>query len=54
MNNFDQADQKPIEQNVENPIEIDELRDIRFENVVFRHKSAHYNAIDGISFQVRP
>lgn len=50
---FDQLMQKPIEQNVEHPIEIDELSDIRFENVVFRHKTAQYNAIDGISFQVK-
>jgi ATP-binding cassette subfamily B protein len=45
--------QKPIEQNVENPIEVDELSDIRFENVVFCHKTAHYNAVDGISFEVK-
>ena len=37
----------------ENPIEIDELNDIRFEDVVFRHKTARYNAIDGISFHVK-
>ncbi|MFA5332255.1 MAG: ABC transporter ATP-binding protein [Methanoregula sp.] len=53
VNYFDRLMQKPIEQNVENPIEIDELHDIRFENVVFRHKTAHYNAIDGISFSVK-
>ncbi|MDD1702775.1 MAG: ABC transporter ATP-binding protein/permease [Methanoregula sp.] len=53
VNYFDQLMQKPIEQNVENPIEIDELRDIRFENVVFRHKTAHYNALDGVSFEVK-
>jgi ATP-binding cassette subfamily B protein len=53
VNNFDQLMQKPIEQNVENPIEVDELRDIRFENVVFRHKNAHYDAVDGISFKVK-
>jgi ATP-binding cassette subfamily B protein len=53
VNNFDQLMQKPTEQNVENPIEVDELSSIRFENVVFRHKSAHYDAIDGISFEVK-
>ncbi len=50
---FDELMQKPIEQNVEHPVEIDELSDIRFENVVFRHKTAHYNAVDGISFEVK-
>jgi len=53
VNNFDQLMQKPIERNPENAIGIDELHDIRFEDVVFRHKTAHYNAIDGISFEVR-
>jgi ATP-binding cassette subfamily B protein len=53
VSNFDHLMQKPIEQNVENPIEVDELSDIRFENVVFCHKTAHYNAVDGISFEVK-
>jgi len=52
VNNFDHLMQKPIEKSPQNPIVIDELHDIRFENVVFRHKSAQYNAIDGISFYV--
>ena len=53
VNNFDQLMQKPTEQNVENPIEVDELSTVRFENVVFRHKNAHYDAVDGISFEVK-
>ena len=53
VGNFDQLMQRRIEERPENPIEIDELGDIRFEEVVFRHKSARYNAIDGISFQVK-
>jgi ATP-binding cassette subfamily B protein len=53
VNNFDQLMKKPIEERPENPIEIDELNDIRFEDVVFRHKTANYNAIDGISFHVK-
>lgn len=53
VRNFHQLMQKPIEQRPENPIEIDELNDIRFEEVVFRHRSAGYNAIDGISFHVQ-
>jgi ATP-binding cassette subfamily B protein len=52
VNNFDQLMKEPIEQRPENPIEIDELRNIRFEDVVFRHKTAQSNAIDGISFDV--
>jgi len=53
INTFDRLMQKPIEQRPENPMEIGELSDIRFENVVFRHKTAQCNAIDGISFQVK-
>jgi ATP-binding cassette subfamily B protein len=53
LHNFDQLMQKPVEERPENPIEINELADIRFEEVVFRHKSARYNAIDGISFHVK-
>jgi ATP-binding cassette, subfamily B, bacterial len=53
INTFDRLMEKPIEQRPENPMEIGELSDIRFENVVFRHKTAQCNAIDGISFQVK-
>jgi len=53
VNSFDKLMQKPIERSPENPIEIDELSEIRFENVVFRHKTSNYNAVDGISFRVR-
>jgi ATP-binding cassette, subfamily B, bacterial len=50
---FDHLMERPIEQNVENPIEVDDLREIRFDKVVFRHKTVQYNAIDGLSFTVR-
>jgi ATP-binding cassette subfamily B protein len=53
VRNFDQLMQKPVEERPENPIEIDELSDIRFEDVVFHHKTASFNAIDGISFHVK-
>jgi ATP-binding cassette subfamily B protein len=53
VSNFHLLMQKPIEEPPENPIEITELDDIRFEDVVFRHKTAGYNAIDGISFHVK-
>ena len=53
LQNFDQLMQKPIEQRPENPIEIHELNQMRFENVVFRHQSALQNSIDGISFSVQ-
>lgn len=52
IKNFDRLMQKPIEQRPENPVEIGPLESLRFEEVVFRHKTAGYNAIDGISFSV--
>jgi ATP-binding cassette, subfamily B, bacterial len=50
IGSFDQLMHKPVEQRPENPVEIGLLRNIRFNNVVFQHKTAGYNAIDGISF----
>ncbi|MDI3319768.1 ABC transporter ATP-binding protein [Pinibacter soli] len=53
INSFDVLMHKTVEQRPENPVEIGDLQDLRFEEVVFRHKTANYNAIDGISFDVR-
>jgi ATP-binding cassette subfamily B protein len=53
VNSFDQLMQKPIEQNPEKPVIIDELHAIKFKDVVFRHKTAPFNAVDGISFEVK-
>lgn len=52
IKNFDRLMHKPIEQRPENPVEIGPLDSLRFEEVVFRHKTAGYNAIDGITFAV--
>jgi ATP-binding cassette, subfamily B, bacterial len=49
---FDKLLKKPIEQRPEEPVDIGPLDELKFENVIFRHKSATQNAIDGISFQV--
>ncbi len=53
LNNFDRLMHKPVEQRPENSIEVGELRHLKFENVIFRHKTAGYNAIDGISFTIK-
>ncbi|MDD4108051.1 MAG: ABC transporter ATP-binding protein, partial [Prolixibacteraceae bacterium] len=53
VHNFDQLMSKPVEKRPENPVEIGRLQDIRFQNVVFRHKTATTNAIDDISFRVQ-
>lgn len=52
ITNFDQLMKKPIELRPAYPVEVGSIRSLRFENVVFRHKTAKDNAIDNISFQV--
>lgn len=53
VSNFDQLMSKPIEQRPEQPVDIGDLSVIRFRDVVFHHKTAAHNAIDGIGFEVR-
>ncbi|EDM36115.1 putative ABC-transporter membrane-spanning ATP-binding component [Pedobacter sp. BAL39] len=53
LKTFDRLMQKPIETRPENSIELDDLEKLEFQQVIFRHKTAGYNAIDGISFQVQ-
>jgi ATP-binding cassette subfamily B protein len=53
INSFDLLMKKPIEQRPEKPVEIGDLDNLHFKNVVFRHKTAGYNAIDDISFGVK-
>ena len=50
LNSFAQLMEKPIERNPELPQEVGPLERLRFEEVVFRHKGANQNAIDGVSF----
>jgi ATP-binding cassette subfamily B protein len=52
INNFDQLMNKPIEQRPEAPEEIGPLKSIGFNDVIFRHKTANINAINGVSFKV--
>ncbi|CAM4385683.1 ATP-binding cassette, subfamily B [Pedobacter westerhofensis] len=52
LNTFDILMGKPVETRPENPIEFGTLENLDFKNVVFRHKTANYNAIDGISFDI--
>ncbi|GAB3543731.1 ABC transporter ATP-binding protein [Spirosoma fluminis] len=51
LNSFAQLMQKPIERNPESPVEVGPIERLRFANVVFRHKGAGQNAIDGVSFE---
>lgn len=53
LRNFDELMHKPIETRPPEPVEIGPLEQLRFQEVVFRHKDADYNAIDGISFTAK-
>jgi ATP-binding cassette subfamily B protein len=53
LNNFDRLMKRPVEQRPENSIELGKLESLRFDQVVFRHKTAGYNAIDNISFSIK-
>lgn len=50
---FDKLMRKPVERRPEHPTELGVLSEIVFDRVVFRHKTAAYNAIDDISIRVR-
>ena len=52
ISNFDQLMQKPIERRPDSPVDTGDLVQIEFDNVIFRHKTANINAIDGVSFNV--
>jgi ATP-binding cassette subfamily B protein len=52
LKTFDHLMQQPVEQRPDSSVELGDLTQLRFENVVFRHKTAGYNAIDGISFSL--
>lgn len=54
LKSFDRLMNKSIEQRPENSIEIGKLESLQFDEVVFKHKTANYNAIDGISFTIKP
>ncbi|GGH62325.1 ATP-binding cassette subfamily B protein [Filimonas zeae] len=50
---FDKLMHQPVEQKPEEPVEIGPLEELRFDAVVFRHKTATQNSIDEISFTVK-
>ncbi|RYD56610.1 MAG: ABC transporter ATP-binding protein [Sphingobacteriales bacterium] len=50
LQNFHKLMQQPIETRPEDPVEIGDISDLEFRDVVFRHKDAGTNALDGVSF----
>ncbi|MEO6173737.1 MAG: ABC transporter ATP-binding protein [Flavobacterium circumlabens] len=52
LKTFDRLMNRPIETRPENSVEVDQLESLEFKNVIFKHKTAGYNAIDDISFKI--
>lgn len=52
LQNFDELMQRPTEQKPKDAITVGPLRSLSFEHVIFRHKTAHNNAVDDLSFTV--
>jgi len=52
LKTFDNLMQKRIEVRPDDSVELDGLERLEFRNVVFRHRTAGYNAIDDISFEI--
>jgi ATP-binding cassette subfamily B protein len=52
LNNYETLMSKPIERRPESPVAIGPLQHIAFDDVVFRHRTAKHNAIDGVSLSV--
>lgn len=50
---FDTLMSKPTEQRPPEPVALNQLNDLRFDKVIFRHTTANQNAMDGISFSVK-
>ncbi len=53
LRTFDKLMGRPVEQRPENSVEVGPLESLEFRSVVFRHKTAGYNAIDDLSFSIK-
>ncbi|RYZ22969.1 MAG: ABC transporter ATP-binding protein [Chitinophagaceae bacterium] len=53
LHNFDALMQKPVETRPLDPVDIGSFEKLEFRDVVFRHRTAQHNAVDGLSFAVR-
>jgi len=53
LNNFDKLLKKPIEVTPEFPTHLGTVSHLQFENVTFKHLSAHTNALDHVNFVVK-
>ncbi len=53
LTNFDALMQKPVEEKPKNAITVGILYTLKFDKVVFRHKSSPDNSIDNLTFEVK-
>jgi ATP-binding cassette subfamily B protein len=51
--NFEQIMSTPLEKKPQHPEKMNAIQTLSFKNVVFRHRTAGYNAVDNISFDVQ-
>ncbi len=51
LQQYEELMQRPVETRPETPVQIGAIESLRFEDVVFRHRTATANAIDHVSFQ---
>lgn len=50
--NFQQIINTPVEERPENPQQLGAIEQLHFRNITFRHKTAQYNALTNIDFEV--
>ena len=53
LQNFDELMQKQVEQKPKDAVTVGSLLTLKFQDVIFRHKTAAINSIDDLSFTVR-
>lgn len=53
LQNFDQLMQRPVERRPEEPVEVESVSSLSFDDVIFRHRGQSENAIDGLSFTAK-
>jgi len=53
LRTFDKLMNRPVEQRPDDSVEVGDLQSLEFRDVVFKHKTAGYNAIDNLSFTVK-
>lgn len=53
LQNFDRVMKKEVEPKPVNPKKIGAIEELEFKNVSFQHQSAHYKALNSISFDVK-